>query len=405
MAKTQRNEWLKLVQDSLKISKIVILQGLRRIGKTQILKEVLDTISGYEVIKHDFNIFGVDDDKAMEGIINKIEQNKDKKYLLGFDEFQDYEKWNQFFKTIYDKYKNVKIIATGSVSHNTTATNNTEGGRYRIITLPTLSFEEYKTIHQKLPISNKEMDYFWEYATMGSYPSQDWTTSKHEYKKQITFNIIEKIKDARLLEKAKIEKSKYVDSILRYLIENIGKNLSPTGISETLHISKEIVLKILEYLKDNHIIYEINNTVSYKGRSAALNNKIYLTDHTFYLFSSSIDLKEMKNQDENKAGFIFENIVANEIRRRINRYESMLYFLLDKKNKKIKDIDFVIEKEGKTHYFEAKLSESKNSLSDKQLLFTKNNKLNIIYLGEDITIDNKNYINIITFLKGEEKWI
>ena len=396
-----REIWYNLAVEKLSTSRVVIIQGLRRIGKTTILKEIVKKSKMPNIVEYSFNTFGNDDGKFLTELFNKLKEEK-KETLLAFDEFQEYEEWNKFFKSVYDLLPHVKIIATGSVSHNTTTTDNTEGGRYKIISMPTLSFDEYIKIFGKLDIDLINEDNFNEYASVGSYPTQDWAVSGiGEYKRQVSINIVEKIKDNKLLSRYKISKDSNVDSILRYFVENVGQTISIYAIAKKTGIQKETTKKVVEYLKDNHIIYRINNSVKGETKGTKLDSKYYLSDHTFYLFANEDYFKEL---EDTYKSFIFENIIFNEMRRRKDKYSRHLHFYKAKNGNAMHDIDLAYGKTN-TKYAEVKHSHSIDCLSNGQNDFAKDNKLNIIYLGESKVMGNKNYINIIEFLKEKETWI
>lgn len=399
-----RETWYDKAVERLSISRIVIIQGLRRVGKTTVLKEIVkNSDSNFsKIIYYSFNTFGNDDDKFLKDLFEQLKTNESET-LLAFDEFQEYEDWNKFFKSVYDFLPHVKIVATGSVSHNTTTTDNTEGGRYKIITMPTLSFDEYMKIFKKLDINKINEANFNEYASNGSYPAQDWVMSGlAEYKKQVSINIVEKIKDNKLLRRYKISKDGNVDSVLRYFIENVGQTISIYAISKGTGVQKETVTKIVEYLKDNHIIYRINNSAKGDSKGTSLDSKYYLGDHTFYLFAHEVSFN---NLEDTYKSFIFENIIFNEMRRRKDKYSRHLFFYKKTKSKEIThDIDLAFG-DANTKYVEVKHSHSVSCLTAGQKDFAKKNQLNIIYLGESKRIENKNYINVVEFLKGRETWI
>lgn len=391
-----REKWYKIALQQLSISRVVIVQGLRRIGKTQILRKISQTYEKAEVIGYTFNVFGNDDEQEMENIIEIIKNNPNKEFLLALDEFQGFIKWNELFKTIYDAYPNTKIIATGSVSHNTTSTNKTEGGRYRVINMKPLSFTEYLHIYGKINNNNFDETNFNSFATMGSYPVQEWSMgSLNQYKEQVSNNIIEKITETKLLTIAKIVKGDNVKAILKLIISTIGQTVSLYSIKKNTQVQNSTAEKILQYLKDNHIIYQINNDIKGEAKSYSLDHVYYLTDHTMYLFNES---QEFKDLSEEYKGFILENIIFNKLRDLFTDKSQRLYFRKD--TKRNFDIDLVVENEGKKTFYEIKKSKTGN-LSKGQKAFAKDNKLNVIYFGEEKNDGNIKFINIMKLLKGE----
>ena len=400
---SDRKTWVKKVKDEVLKNKITILQGLRRIGKTLIMQTVANTESFNDYKKEMFDAmeFGQNNDQKALALLKKFKNNINNQYLLLVDEFQELKDWNKFFWNIH-KLKNVKLIATGSISANIDMVQETEGGRYVYIDITPLSFIEYKIINRDYLIGNNNDDVFYKYATMGSYPGQEFSENINAYKRQVTHNIIEKIKNYNLLERSGIKDSQNVTSILLYIIENIGNTMSINSISHKLQINNRTTNKIINYLKTTFIIYEINNDISSKGKAAAFNRKFYLTDHTFYLY---IHQNEYKKVNPKYRSFLFENIVINQLKSTYERQEVDIRFLLSKAKNKSVDIDLVIKKNGKKKYFEIKDSINIESLTKDQKHFANKDNLNVIYLGKTKKIDNKQYINTIDFFKEIKKWI
>ena len=402
--KSDRSYWVNKTLNEVSKNKVTILQGLRRIGKTLIMETVAEEslFKEYEKIAFDAMEFGQDNFVKANAIIETVKKNKLKTYLILIDEFQAIEDWDKFFWSLH-KLDNVKIIATGSVSINASDKLNSEGGRYIYIKIPPLSFKEYKIINKESLIKNNTELVFNKYATMGSYPEQEFNENLVAYKKQITNNVLEKTKNNELLKAASIDSSKAMTQVLLYLVENIGQTISNNSISKKLGINVRTIDKIITYLINSFIIYKIDNQKTSKGKAAGNNNKYYLTDHTFYLYQLQSEYQSIKNERYKNA--IFENIIFNQLKSIYDRFEIDLRFLVDKTKNNIKDIDMVVKKNDKYHYFEIKNTNKLNALSKEQAKFSQTNALNIIYLGATKLYKNIQYINYIDFIEEIDKWV
>lgn len=399
---TQRKQWYEVIDKYHEKERILIIQGLRRIGKSIILKSLFKndnqaTIKFY----YEFNIFGNDDHKYCLELFNSLRDFKKEKVLLCLDEFQEFPEWNKLFKSIYDLYPNVKIIATGSINHNTTATNNTEGGRYFVLPLPVLSLKEYVDIFQKSQLIMD--DTLFDYISTGAYPDVSWSEDGiTEYRKKVNDNVIEKAKDGNRLERYKIQKASQVDAILKHLITNLGGFMTPNSISNKLAIGTEACYKIVAYLKDCHIINELNVYHRQMGKATMWNSKYYLEDFTMYSHVKQKKFKflfESTNTEEKEyASFVVENVVYNHLKSLDILGYNNLYYL---KTKTV-DIDFVYLIEGDPKYIEVKSSSNVDCLSISQKKFAIENKLNVIYFGDSKLHNGINYINIIEFLKSDK---
>ena len=394
---TDRIKDFNIVMNQMKKNKVVIIQGLRRIGKTILMKSVAkdSMFDTYEKLTFDVGIFGQDDKQVALDYLEVVKNSPSKTFLLIIDEFQDLVDWDKYFKTLH-LLENVKVIATGSISANKEMIQNTEGGRFGYVYMNTLSFNQFKNIYHGIGLSDSE--YFIKFASMGSYPEQEFNENITEYKKQVNDNIIEKIKSSKLLKEAGIDNPQHVNNILLFMIENIGNTTSNNSISKKLSIDVRTVSKIISYLKQTFILYEVANSFQSKGKAAQNNVKYYLTDHTFYLFVKQSEYHKLPNSKFKD--MLFENIIFNEVRKEYSKHEVEIRF--EKKNKA--DIDMTLTKNDKKKYFEIKNTENK-TVTKEQKIFSENNKLSVIYKGETKQINGIDYINYIEFIKDVKKWI
>ena len=128
----------------------VILSGARRVGKTILLYQMIETLieKGVEAKKIIYVSFDHPLIKfcGMDEIISVYENNinlAEETYLF-FDEIQYANDWDSWLKVFYDTKMSWRIAATGSASPVLVEGANESGvGRWSIIPVPTLSFYEY----------------------------------------------------------------------------------------------------------------------------------------------------------------------------------------------------------------------------------------------------------------------
>ena len=97
---------------------ILILLGARQVGKTTLMKELLDKASSQEFGTRYFNLEFPDDllffSRSDREIFNDLSSQKNT--VIFIDEFHYLKNASKLFKAIYDLKKNIKIIASGSSS-------------------------------------------------------------------------------------------------------------------------------------------------------------------------------------------------------------------------------------------------------------------------------------------------
>ena len=136
--------------DQTDIRRTVVLTGTRRVGKTTIQYQMIETLleRGIAPQKIVFismdhpmlKLSGVND--VLECYHENIYADQDVYYF--FDEIQYAQDWDKWLKTIYDMQPDTQVVATGSASPALIKGNQESGaGRWTVIQVPTMSFYEY----------------------------------------------------------------------------------------------------------------------------------------------------------------------------------------------------------------------------------------------------------------------
>ena len=232
----------------------------------------------------------------------------DKKNYVFLDEVQNVEKFQKACDSLYVK-KNVDLYITGSNAYILSGELATLlSGRYVEIKMLPLSFKEYISVLGELDINKKYI----EYITNGSFPYILQLKTKKEinsYMEGIYNTIV--IKD--VVTKRNIADVGVLESVIKFMFDNIGNLCSSTKISNMLsssgrNISVPTVENYLNALVDSFILYRVSR-FDIKGKQYLVSgHKYYLADTglRFYLLGS-------KKIDE---GHILENIVYLELLRR-----------------------------------------------------------------------------------------
>ena len=132
------------------IRRFVVLSGVRRVGKTTILYQIMDNLIEEGI--NPKNILYVTFDNPilkfvnMESVLSIYESLypvRGTRYIF-FDEIQYTDNWELWMKVIYDSRKDIRLIATGSASPILEKGATDSGtGRWSVLKIPTMSFYEY----------------------------------------------------------------------------------------------------------------------------------------------------------------------------------------------------------------------------------------------------------------------
>ena len=397
----KREYYLKKIRDFYDVNSLIkILCGLRRSGKSVILKQIIDEI----------RLNGVDDehiiyinfesldyaDITTAGDLNKYIKGfvKDKKtYYVFLDEVQkvkDFEKAINSLR-ITDQFS---IFITGSNSKMTFLELSTDlSGRYVSFRVNPLSFREVVTLTNtpKENYYNLLLDIF-EWGTLPQRFMFNNVESRENYISDVYDSIL--LKD--VVDRLGITDITSFNRILQYVLETETREFSASNVLEYLEkngnkIATDTLYKYLDALCTTFIVnrvyrYDINGKSVLKSL-----NKFYATD---------LGVKKIKtNNREINYSQAFENIVYNEL---INKGYNVYV------GKTLKgEIDFIASKSGNIKYIQACYDLSNIDTRNRE--FNAFNNINDNYPkyviskdGEDYSQNGIKHLNIFDFLMNDD---
>ncbi len=380
-------------------SLIKIIYGMRRSGKSVILKQIMDEIikSGvnednviyinFESLKYDF----IKDGKDLYNYIESLKINKNKYYVF-LDEIQKVEEFEIGINSlrITDNYS---IFITGSNSRMTLLELSTDlSGRYVSFRINPLTFKEVVQL-----TNTKKKDYenlLYDIFKWGGLPQRFLFTNdedKLNYLSSVYDSII--LKD--IVERLGIKDIASFNKVLQYMLD-----------TETREFSRD---NVIEYLKREY--HEIANDTLYNYLEAFsttfIMNKVYRYDvhgknilktlNKFY--ANDLGIKQIKtNNEEINYSVALENIVYNDL---IGKG----YKVFIGKTKK-GEIDFIASKNNKFKYIQVCFDLSDESTRIREFSafddIDDNNKYIITLTKKDYSTEDVKQINIFDFLMNDE---
>ena len=338
-----RPEYLKKLL-SFKDKKIVkIITGVRRSGKSTLFELYQNELKqqGVPAVQiQNINMEDLDNEplKDYRKLYEQVTQNliTDKQNYIFLDEIQIVPEFGQVVNSLYLK-KNVDIYLTGSNSkiQSKDIASKIEREYVTIHILP-LSFKEYLSAKTTSNYDNV----FNDYLTYSSFPGvqKDWDKFAV---RQYLHDLYEKIVLKDIVENKKISDIGRLESIIRFMADNIGKETSINNIANTMtasgrKIDNRTVETYIDAFCDSFVLYKTNR-YDVKGKEfLKTQNKYYLVD---------IGLRYLLLGDKKTdSGRILENIVYLELLRRgYNIYIGKIGN---------KEIDFVAEGPNGMEYYQ-----------------------------------------------------
>lgn len=265
---------------------IPLLIGLRRVGKTTLLRQIENEFPNTLYLS--FDKFKINSSSVTE-VYNMISQHimLGTKILL-IDEVQEFDKWDSILKLLYDEFvatDKVKIIATGS---STLSLENKETGVDRIkrIYISTLSYHEYLRISGKSH-TPEEFEYFLCY---GGFPGRIHDHNFDDLINEILYPIL----NIDIPRYYKI-KSENILKLTKYIALLSNGEFNKDKCSKTLQIKLEQLNNYIEILEKSHIIIKLSRTDVKIRNSLYEKYKIYINPH-MHLWLLESDFSSLENK-------------------------------------------------------------------------------------------------------------
>ncbi|MEG1288075.1 MAG: ATP-binding protein [Bacilli bacterium] len=396
----ERYEYLDFLKKLRDKQIIKVITGVRRCGKSTILEQYRNFLLKSGVKKE--NIISIN----FEDVINKnlldwetlhnyiLENAKENEMNYIFlDEIQMVDKFERCINSLLLK-KYLDIYITGSNSYMLSGELATYlTGRYMELHVLPLSFKEYISFYGE----TDKLEKYNNYREYGGFPYLIYLDGDKELMRKYIDGVYNTIIMKDVITRNKITDPLILDSIVKFLFNNIGSSVSKKKISDTLASngrknSVHTVEVYLNALLESFILYRVGR-YDIKGKQfLKTQEKYYLSDLGFrtYLIGKSYD---------NDLGHILENIVFLELKRRG-------YQIYIGKSDDL-EIDFVVENHDNLKYIQVALSVIDSATLERELKPLQS--LSDHYPKYLITLDynNNDYdgikqINVIDFLLGKE---
>lgn len=310
-----RERYLKLIRPFYNQDLIKVLIGIRRSGKSVILKQIIDELKANGVNDdhiiyinfEDYDFEEYTDAKKLNDYI-KDQIIDDKKYYIFFDEIQNVEKWEKVVNSLRAT-KNTSIFITGSNSDLLSSDLATHiAGRYVSFKVTPFTFKEVcelLNITDSRDIENAFNDYI-KWGGMPQRFMQEDDISKKTYLNDIYDSIV--IKD--IVRRFNIKDIDLLNRIVTYILTTPSQVFSADSLknymkSESRNVSLETLYNYLDYIYRANLISKAERYDVRGKRILTGKYKYYLTDLGF----TNILSEGKKSQ----VGAYLENIVYNEL--------------------------------------------------------------------------------------------
>ena len=398
----KRDEYIKQIVPFIDKDVIKVLTGIRRSGKSVMLKLLMEELKNRGINENQFIYINFENlkyrnlknyERLYDFILNKVD-DKYKSYYIFLDEIQEVEEWERCVNSLrVDEDFNFDIYITGSNAKLLSGELSTYlAGRYIEFVVYPFSFKEFFEIMKE---KNKEIDLkeaFQDYVKFGGMPflhNLDYNfEASMQYLQDLYASII--LKD--ITQRNNIRDTDLLERIINYVIMNIGNTFSATSISkffksENRKVAIETILNYIKACEEAFLIYRV-------ARNDLLGKKILNVNEKYYIADHGIREAIMENNQKN-INQILENIVYFEMLRRgynvkIGKIDNL-------------EVDFVCKKNDETIYIQVSYLLASEDTKEREFSVLENIKDNypkyVLSMDEfDMSRNGIKHINLIEFL-------
>ena len=307
---------------------VKILAGIRRCGKSTILKMVAQELCRRGVLEDRILIYNFDslqheEIKTAKALYDEVKgrlSKEDKTYLF-LDEIQEVKNWEKAVNSFMTDF-DVDIYVTGSNSRMMSSEISTYlTGRYVQFRVFPLSFGEYLTFRHKwlekdpgaLDGSVFRYNEFARYLRFGGFPA----IHLQAYTADEAYTIVKDIYNSTIftdiVKRNQIRKIDQLERIVRFAFDNIGRTFSAASISKYLKsenrsIDNETVYNYLSNLESAFILHRCS-------RFDIQGKEILKTQEKFYVSDPAMRYSVLGYTSDSVAAML-ENVVYLELLRR-----------------------------------------------------------------------------------------
>lgn len=299
---------------------VKILTGVRRCGKSTILKMIMEKLNiergipKERILSYRFDSMEYEDMTAKE-IYTDIKSRlaHDGKTYLFLDEIQEINGWEKIVNSLSSDF-NVDIYVTGSNSRMMSSEISTYlTGRYIAFRIYTLSFAEYLTFRSAYTSVGTPREELTNYIKLGGFPA----THLQEYKADEIYTIVRDIYNSTIfsdiVKRNQVRKVDQLERVVKYTFGNVGNTFSAKSISDYLKAEKrnldnETVYSYLEKLEKAYLLHRCS-------RYDMQGKEVLKTQEKFYLADTALRYSVLGYNADTVAASL-ENVVYLELCRR-----------------------------------------------------------------------------------------
>ncbi|MHA1733071.1 MAG: ATP-binding protein [Promethearchaeota archaeon] len=319
-------------KEALDTSLVKVIIGPRRAGKTILsLQAVKD--EEYYYVNFDDEVLGNLRPEDLNGLLEILAEQLGSRRLLVLDEVQNVPGWELFVNRLSRGGYNVILTGSNSklLSHEL-STHLT--GRTITLELLPFSFREYLWARGGMPegirvteVTGLIRGLLHDYMTEGGFPEVVTRLPSEFLKRRYLKELFEASLTRDVIQRHNIKYASELVGVANSIINNFSRRSSLRKLSRDTGVGVHTLKKYVEYISGAYMLFQAKK-FSFKPREVESSiRKYYATDLGY--------IKAKGLTGARNLGFLMENLVAIELRR---RGHELYYYLAGGRN----EVDFVV---------------------------------------------------------------
>lgn len=332
----------KKIRQRLSAKEAIVITGMRRTGKTTLLKFIFERIESKNKLMIDLEnplrrkLFEAEDyEEIVKSLQASYELDFNKKVYLFLDEIQFVRNLPSVVKYLIDHY-DVKFFLTGSASfYLKNLFSESLAGRKFLYELFPFNFQEFlklKAVKLSITKNKKLTSYlialliplYEEYIDFGGFPEVILEKTQ-KGKKQVLENIFSSYFQMEVKQLSDFKKDKALRDLLLLLTKRVGNRLDIQRISQALGIDRRTVIEYLDFLEHTYFISLLKPLSHSADVAIRKSPKVYFCDSGMVNAIAKVD-----------RGALFEQTIFQTLRQQ----GSLSYY----QKKTGLEIDFILNK-------------------------------------------------------------
>jgi len=334
-----------------KTGKIVSIVGVRRSGKTTLMKQMARILIDQGTSRNNFLIVNFEEPEFVGADVSLLQRIYEAyleimkpvgKPFIFLDEIQNVKGWERFVRSLNERGEAFIVISGSSSKLLSRELASVLTGRQIYLEVLPLSFREFLSfrgleIREAKDVLLRSLEVkrlFREYMEIGGFP-EVVLTGDSDLRMRILRSYYEDILGRDVMQRFGVKKFDKLKALARFYLTNISSPISFRRVAGFVRLPTETVRRFSSYLEMANLVFFTKRFSWSVKEQENSPRKVYSIDVGL---SNAVGFRFGEN-----LGKLAENLVALELRRRQLQHPSMEFFYW--KDRAQREVDFVI-KEG-----------------------------------------------------------